>query len=80
MRTYAKTWFLLGIWGLENPNYCYLGRQSQKRSMNWQHAVQIGFFMPFDRSIDLNLLATVGEKINCGLKLWHPPNPSKALN
>jgi hypothetical protein len=48
--------------------------------MNWQHAAQAEFFMPFDRSIDLNVLGRVGEKINCGLKLWHPPNPSKALN
>jgi len=36
--------------------------------------------MPFDRSIDLNVLGTVEKKINCGLTLWHPPNPSKALN
>jgi hypothetical protein len=51
-----------------------------KIAMNWQHAAQAGFFMPFDRSIDLNVLGRVGEKINCGLKLWQPPNPSKALN
>ncbi len=36
--------------------------------------------MPFDRSIDLNILGTVGQNINCGLTLWHPLNPSQALN